>query len=120
MPTMVILILENVDRLEDVLTAWWEAGAPGITILESSGAARYLAKQGVRDDLPIFPSLSTLLGHQEIHHRTLFAVVPDGFAIDKLFDLTEAVLGPLEQPHTGIMFAVPVLQARGLIRRKAA
>ena len=29
MPTMVILVLDNVDRLEDVLTAWWEAGAPG-------------------------------------------------------------------------------------------
>lgn len=113
MPTMVVLVLDNVDRLEDVLTAWWEAGAPGVTILESSGAARYLERHGVRDDVPLFPSLSSLLGHREIHHRTLFAVVPDGFAIDKLFDATEAVLGPLEQPESGILFALPVLKARG-------
>lgn len=113
MPTLVILVLDNVDRLEDVLNAWWDAGAPGITILESSGAARHLARQGARDDLPLLPSLSSLLGHREIHHRTLFAVLPDGFTYEKLFDATEAVVGPLQQPNNGIMFAVPVLLARG-------
>lgn len=113
MPTMVILVLDNVDRLEDVLTAWWEAGAPGITIVETSGAARYLTRNGPRDDLPIFPSLNAFLGYREIHHRTLFAVLPDGVPMEKLFDATEAVLGPLEQPDSGIMFAVPVLYARG-------
>ena len=43
MPTMVILVLDNVEKLDDVLTAWWDAGAPGITILESVGAARHLS-----------------------------------------------------------------------------
>lgn len=119
MPTMVILVLDNIDRLEDVLTAWWQAGVPGITILESSGAGRHLARLGVRDDLPLLPSLSRLLGHREVHHRTLFTVAPDGFAIEALFDATEAVLGPLEQPDSGIMFALPVLHARGLQRVSA-
>ncbi len=113
MPTVVVLVLDDVDRLEDVLTGWWEAGAPGVTILESSGAARYLSQRGMRDDLPVFPSLANLLGHREIHHRTLFAVLPDGFQVEKLFDATEVVLGPLDQHNSGIMFALPVLQARG-------
>jgi hypothetical protein len=110
---MVILVLDNVDRMEDVLAAWWEAGAPGITILESSGAARYLARHGIRDDLPILPSLSSFFAHREIHHRTLFTVLPDDFALETLFDATEAVLGRLELPDTGIMFALPVTHARG-------
>lgn len=116
MPTMVILVLDNVDRLEDVLDAWWKGGVPGITILESSGSAQYYRNQGARDDLPIFPSLSSLIGHQEIHNRTLFAVMPDGYEIEKLFDATENVLGPLARPHNGFMFALPVLHARGRIR----
>lgn len=116
MPTMVILVLDNVDRLEEVLGAWWDAGVPGITILESSGAAQYYRHQGVRDDLPIFPSLSSLIGHQEVHNRTLFAVMPDGYEVEKLFDATEAVLGPLELPNNGIMFGVPVVHARGRLR----
>jgi len=113
MPTMIVLVLDNVDKLEEVLTAWWDAGSPGITVLESSGAARYLARVGPRDDLPIFPSLSTLLAHREIHNRTLFTVLPDGVDLNRLFDATEAVLGPLATPNSGIMFALPVIQDRG-------
>ncbi len=78
MPTMVILVLDDVDRLEDVLAAWRKAGAPGVTILESSGAARYFGHQGARDDLPHLSEPGSLLAHQEIHHRTLFTVLPDG------------------------------------------
>ncbi len=113
MPATVVFVLENVDRLEDVLNAWWEAGVPGITILESSGAARYLARHGVREDVPIFPRLSNFLAHEETHNRTLFAVLPDEFAIEKLFDITEVVVGKLELPGNGVMFALPVLHARG-------
>jgi hypothetical protein len=115
---MVVLVLDNVEKLDDVLNAWWDAGAPGITILESAGAARHLARSGARDDLPIFPSLSTLFAHGEIHHRTLFAVLPDAVPPERLFDATEAVLGPLAQPHTGIIFALPLLAARGHERSK--
>jgi hypothetical protein len=120
MPTMVVLVLDNVDYLEEVLEAWWEAGAPGVTMLESSGAARYFARRGARDDLPIFPTLGSLLAHQETHHRTLFTILKDGSDVEKLFDVTEAVVGPLDGPNNGIMFALPVLHARGLQRGQPA
>jgi hypothetical protein len=110
---MVILVLDNVDMLDEVLMSWWDAGAPGITILESSGAARHLTREGARDDLPIFPSLSNLFAHAETHHRTLFTVLPDRVPVERLFDATERVLGRLDQHNTGIIYAVPVLAARG-------
>ena len=113
MPAMVILVLDNVEKLDDVLAAWWEAGAPGITILESVGAARHLARNGARDDLPIFPTLSTLFAHQEIHHRTLFTVLPDSIPPERIFDATEAILGPLNGPHNGIILALPIIAGRG-------
>jgi nitrogen regulatory protein PII len=113
MPSMVILVLDNLDKLEDVLLAWWDAGSPGITILQSSGAGRYMAGLGARDDLPMFPGLRSLLGHREIHHRTLFTVLKSDEDVDRLFDATERVLGPLEQPNTGIIFALPVSKTRG-------
>jgi hypothetical protein len=109
---MVILVLDNVDLMDEVLVAWWDAGAPGITILESSGAARHMAG-GPRDDLPIFPSLSNLFAHGETHHRTLFTVLPDRVPVERLFDATERVLGPLNRHNTGIIWALPVLAARG-------
>lgn len=114
MAKMVILVLDNVDKLEDVLYAWRLAGAGGITILESSGAARLLAQFGARDDMPMFPGLRSLLARQEVHHRTLFTVLKDDVDLEAFFDATEEAIGSFEASHTGIIFALPVLDARGL------
>ncbi|OQA40939.1 MAG: hypothetical protein BWY52_02740 [Chloroflexi bacterium ADurb.Bin325] len=114
MPNMVILVLDDVARLEEVMDAWRAAGSRGITILESSGMARLKAM--MRDDLPLFPSLSNLLQGRTVHHRTLFTVLGDDIDVEAFFDATEAVLGPLDTPHTGIIFALPVSSSRGLNR----
>jgi hypothetical protein len=111
---MIILVLDDVDRLPDVMRAWKAAGAQGITVLESSGVARIVGRHGgARDDLPVFPSLSAMLSHQEEHHRTLFTIVGDDVDTDAFFDATEAVTGSLSAPHTGIIVALPVLAGRG-------
>lgn len=114
MPNMVILVLDDIARLEDVMDAWRVAGSRGVTILESSGMARFKAAR--RDDLPLFPSLSDLLQGREVHHRTLFTVLGDDVNLDAFFDATEAVLGLLDTHHTGIIFALPVVNSRGLNR----
>ncbi len=114
MPNMVILVLDDIDRLEDVLDAWRMAGSRGATILESSGMARLKAMN--RDDLPLFPSLSDLLQGREVHHRTLFTVLGDDIDLEAFFDATEAVLGSLDTHHSGIIFALPVISSRGLNR----
>lgn len=117
MPTMIILVLDDISKLDDVMLAWRKAGSRGITILESSGAARLLARSGARDDLPLFPGLRSLAAHQEIHHRTLFTVLDDTVDLDAFFDATERITGKLDEPNTGVMVALPVLMGRGLMRR---
>jgi hypothetical protein len=114
MPNMVILVLDDIDRLEDVMDAWRAAGSRGVTILESSGMARFKARGS--DDLPLFPSLSTFLHGREVHHRTLFTVLGDDVNLEAFYDATEAVLGSLDTHHTGIIFALPVISSRGLNR----
>ncbi|OIO90689.1 MAG: hypothetical protein AUK03_12580 [Anaerolineae bacterium CG2_30_64_16] len=112
MAKMIIMVLDDVDKLQDVMAAWQAAGAAGITILESSGAGR-LSQMGARDDLPLFPGLHSLLWRQEIQHRTLFTVVDDDVDIEALFDATEAIVGSLTDPYTGIIMALPVIAVRG-------
>lgn len=114
MSTMVIMVLDDVDKLEDVLIAWRAAGSGGVTILDSNGAARLLAQVGARDDLPMFPGLRNLLTRQEVHNRTLFTILSDGVDLEAFFDATEKIVGPFDCPNTGIIFAVPVVAARGL------
>lgn len=117
MPTMIILVLDDISKLDDVMLAWRRAGSRGITILQSSGAARLLAHKGVRDDLPLFPGLRFLAAHQEIHHRTLFTVLDDTVDLEAFFDATEAVTGKLDEPSTGVMLALPVTMVRGIQQR---
>ncbi|MGC8839119.1 MAG: hypothetical protein ACP5UM_11955, partial [Anaerolineae bacterium] len=70
MAHVLVLVLENLRQCQDILRAWEEAGAPGVTVLESTGLARL---RGVlRDDLPLMPSLRDVLSAREMHHRTLF------------------------------------------------
>ena len=112
MNSMVIFVLDDVDQCKDVLDAWEAAGISGVTILESSGLGR-VRQSGMRDDLPLMPSLSDLFKRAETRHRTLFTVVKDQAKIDALVEATQSVVGDLEQPNTGFLFVLPVSQVYG-------
>jgi hypothetical protein len=117
MTHLVVLVLDNLEQCSSVLDAWEEAGAGGVTILESTGLQRVRGE--LRDDLPLIPSLRDLLGSREMHHRTLFAVVPDEETVERMAAATEAVVGELSRPHTGLFFAVPVSKVLGMDKEHA-
>jgi nitrogen regulatory protein PII len=110
---LVVLIVNDIDDMPAILTAWEEAGVTGITILESTGLGR-LRRTGLRDDLPLFPSIHDLYQFGEVHHRTLFSVVDSQEMVDKLVALSEKIAGNFDDPHTGFLFVVPVSQTYGL------
>lgn len=111
MSKMVILVLADGSKAMATLEAWARVGVTGATILDSSGIGRQLAG---RDDLPLIPSIRAVLRTQERTHRTIFSVIPDTFDSLELVRATEAITGPLEAPHTGILIVLPVLEAYGL------
>jgi nitrogen regulatory protein P-II 1 len=112
MYSMVIFVLDDVDKCKDVLNAWEAIGIFGVTILESSGLGR-VHQAGMRDDLPLMPSLSDLFKSTETRHRTLFTVTKHQEKIDALVEATQSVVGDLEQPNTGFLFVLPVSQVYG-------
>jgi nitrogen regulatory protein P-II 1 len=109
---LVVLIVNEVEQCAPVLTAWEQAGVTGVTILESTGLGR-VRRAGLRDDFPLMPSLSDLLQNDEIHHRTLFSVVETQLEVDQMIAAVRNVIGDLEEPHTGFLFVIPVLQVYG-------
>jgi nitrogen regulatory protein PII len=110
---MVLLVLNNPDQCPSVLDAWDALGVGGITILESTGLGHLRAK-GIRDDLPLMPSLVDLLRSREERHRTLFTVVEDEAQVDRIIEATQKIVGDLEQPHNGVLFILPVSRVVGL------
>jgi hypothetical protein len=119
MPKLVVAIVLDIDVCHAVVHVWEAAGVTGATILDSIGM-RHLLAHTQRDDLPLMPSLRSLLESEEYNHRTILSVVPDEIDLDDLVRRTEAIVGNFDEADTGFLFVVPVLTARGLGRGKPA
>lgn len=110
---LIVLVVNDPFHCKRLLYAWKEVGVPGATIIESLGLQRAL-KGVLRDNLPLLPTLMDIESGEESHNRTMFSVVPDQEAVDRVRMATEALLGSLEAEDTGFMFVVPVSEAFGL------
>lgn len=108
---MLVMVLDDVSRLDQVLRAWIDAGVKGVTILESTGVNRVLERIEAR---PMFAGFSQIFGAGRVGHNTLFAVVDSLEIAGRAVEATEGVLGDLADPHTGIVFAMPVAQCWGM------
>jgi hypothetical protein len=112
---MVMVVMSDIQKCQDVLDAWEKLGVTGVTILESIGLRKIQEMRAQRDDVPLFPSLRHLLEGEEYRHRTAFVVVEDDFDLEGLIRGAEqAVGGDFDAPNTGILFVVPVTRALGM------
>lgn len=116
----IMFILNNPEKCQDVLDAWDAAGVKGVTILASSGLGRLRARRGLHEDIPLMPSLQDFMQDEENLHRTLITIVRGQELVDRIVEVTQELLGDLNQPNTGILVVLPVLQAYGLDRHDEA
>ncbi len=107
-----LFVLDDPERLDEVLKAWAKVGVRGVTIMESTGWQRRRLKQaslGVRFDF------TSLMGGVRLeNHTTLFVVVEDRDIVHKVLEAAEAIIGNLDEPNTGILVAWPIEIVKGL------
>src|SRR5919108_4064535 len=115
---LVLLVLNNPDRLEDLLIAWEETGVQGATVLFSTGLGRIRQMDAWRDDMPLIPSLRDFYETPENMNRTIFTVVDDEAQVDALVAVTQEVVGELDEQGTGLLLVLPVARAYGANKRK--
>ena len=114
---MVLLIIDDPGKCRAVLDAWSQAGAPGATILPSTGFDRLRKQAGLSGDLPLLPSLADFLEKEEDRHNTIFSIIRGHELVERLVKASQDILGDLNEPGTGILVVLPVLEAYGLDRR---
>jgi nitrogen regulatory protein PII len=105
---MLIAVVNDPDRIDEILSGFLELGITGATVLSSEGMGRVLSH-----DIPIFAGLQTLLTGSRPQNRTLFSVIADE-KLEPAFALLQDVCGDLDDPATGIAFALPVSKVVGL------
>ena len=107
----ILMVLDDPNRLDELLEAWEGAGVSGATILESSGMHR--RRQQVRGARYAFPFPVLSQGEHEGHY-SLLTVVVDDEAVRRCIEAAESVVGPLDGPNSGMLIAWPVPVARGV------
>lgn len=108
---LLILVLDDSTRLNEVLEAWRTAGIQGITIFESTGLNRVLPRHTAQ---PMFAGFGQMFSSGRVGHNTLFAIIDSLDLAEAAVQATEAVIGPLTSPHTGIMCVTPVAKVWGI------
>jgi hypothetical protein len=112
MPRVVVLITPNSKPLEEILSAWHDAGAPSVTVFDCVGT-RTSDEQSGREDIPLLPTIRALLQSDEAPRKAVLAVVPD-VIVDALVRASEEVIGDLSDEGNGILFSLPAGRVVGL------
>lgn len=108
---LLVVILKKADLVTEICKELAEEGVHGGTIVDGKGMASIIEKM---DDLPIFGMLKSILSdddEQEIVKVMLFVMNDE--ETEEARKTIQRVVG-LDEPNTGIMFAVPVSFVEGL------
>ena len=107
---LLIFVLNDVEKLDELLLALSNGGLRGATILNSMGMASSLYSNG---ESVFMNSLKALLDPQNPENRTIFTVV-DGQQEELFRETVNRVIGSLSEPNTGILFTLPIDSIEGL------
>lgn len=105
---LLVVVINHVERIDEVIAGFVELGITGATIVESRGMGRVLSRE-----LPIFAGLRDLEERSRASNRTIFCVAEDE-KIDAAVQLVQEVCGSLDAPGAGILFTLPVGRVVGL------
>jgi len=116
MTHLLIVILNDLRLLPELLQAWQAIGLPGPTILEGAGGYRtnsWLTKVGLG-------ALGRIFETEELQRRTLLSAVEGDELLAQAVAEAERVVGGFDQPDTGLLMVLPVVEARGLVKASVA
>ncbi|MFH1767663.1 MAG: hypothetical protein ABH858_00695 [Candidatus Omnitrophota bacterium] len=99
---LLIIILNQTQYLDKILSILVEAGVSGATISESEGIGHYLAYE-----VPIFAGLRKFIGEAKSNNKTIMAVLEEKGISDQVVRLFEEEGIDFSQPGLGVIITVP-------------
>ena len=107
-----VFIMNDTEKLEELLAEFARAGILGATVLSSTGMARVLTNYS-DEELPFLGSIRTLLYPDRKKNYTIFIVLRDE-QVETATRTIEQVVGDINRKDTGIIFTVPIDFTKGL------
>ncbi len=108
---LLVCVVNEEDKLDDILTGLVELGVTGATVVNSQGMARRLT------ETPVLTGLQDLLAGSRPQNTTIFSVIDSADKVAAAFDMIQRVCGDMQTPGKGIVFTVPVTRVAGLAQK---
>jgi nitrogen regulatory protein PII len=102
---LLVIILDEPQAVDDILSGFLELGVPGGTVVESRGMG-----QIIRQEMPVFAGLASLFPEHS-GNRMIFSVVSES-VLEQVFQLVEEVAAQIGQAGAAVCFTLPVEQFR--------
>lgn len=110
---LLVLIMRDTEKLDELLLELSDAGIGGATILDCEGMAERLLKLKHKEDIPFFDLLSSMLDDNTSSGKMIWMVLADDKA-ERVRCIIREKTGGLDKPNTGIMFGIPLTFAEGI------
>jgi len=105
---LVLMVIDDPAKVDNVLDQLKIGGIAGATIVESTGLHRKRQKR-----IPLRYSYGGI-EHEETDNLTLFAIVQNRQEAERCREIVESVVGDLDEPNTGIFAAWELDMVKGV------
>jgi nitrogen regulatory protein P-II 1 len=106
---LLFVVLNSVEKLEEVLEGLVEAGVTGATVVDSVGMGHLL------ESMPLFAGMRSVFRAAHARNNVIFSVIDDALAVE-VMGVLENILDCAHGKGRGIAFTLPVDSAIGVHR----
>ena len=105
---LLVCVINDEEKLDDILSGLLELGVTGATVLNSRGMARHIP------EAPVFAGLKDVMAGARPQNATIFSVIESREQLEAAIEMIKNVCGDLTAPGTGILFTLSLNQVIGI------
>jgi hypothetical protein len=102
---LLIIVINDEDLLEDLITGWLDIGITGATVMESTDLLQLISQH-----IPIFAGFRSFAGTGVRHNKTLLIGIETKKILDNAVKFLEIVCAETRKPSRGTYFVIPIVE----------
>jgi len=108
-------VLNETDKLDDILTGFIDKGIKDATIIDSMGMVRFLNCTHSCEEIPFLGAVRMFMKPDWKQSKLIFSALEDE-QVKLAVNVIEDVIGDLNNKNTGVVFTVPIDFSKGFYK----
>ena len=100
---LLIVVINNDELLEELITGWLDIGITGATVAETTSLLQLISRH-----IPIFAGFRALTSGGLRHNKTLFTAIEDREILDQAVAYLKTLFLKAGKPQQGVYFVAPL------------